>query len=89
MCSSVCIVSKEEVKLFSVVLSGRTRWPQTEIQEILYVCIKYKKNPLFFFTVSVTEHWNRLPSKAMESPPLETVNTQLDTALKTLYLTLL
>ena len=33
-----------------------------------------------FFTVRVTEHWNRLPKEAVESP-LEIFRTHLDTYL--------
>ena len=33
------------------------------------------------FTLRVTEHWNRLPREAVESPSLETSKTHLDTTL--------
>jgi len=33
------------------------------------------------FTLRVTEHWDRLPREAMESPSLEIFKTQLDTSL--------
>ena len=40
--------------------------------------------------VQVVEHWHRLPREVMESPSLEMLKTQLDTALNNLlYLTLL
>ena len=34
-----------------------------------------------FFTLRVTEHWNRLPSEAVESPSLEIFKTCLGTIL--------
>ncbi|KFZ65448.1 hypothetical protein N321_11080, partial [Antrostomus carolinensis] len=34
-----------------------------------------------FFTVRVTEPWNRLPREAVESPSLETFKTLLDAFL--------
>ncbi|KFQ73052.1 hypothetical protein N337_07119, partial [Phoenicopterus ruber ruber] len=36
--------------------------------------------PPLFFPVRVIEHWNKFPREAVESPSLETVKTQLDTA---------
>ncbi|KGL80583.1 hypothetical protein N309_11344, partial [Tinamus guttatus] len=34
-----------------------------------------------FLTVKVTEHWNRLPREAVESPSLEIFKTRLDAVL--------
>jgi len=34
-----------------------------------------------FFTLRVTEHWNRLPRGVMESPSLEIFKTHLDKVL--------
>ncbi|KGL74774.1 hypothetical protein N309_06937, partial [Tinamus guttatus] len=47
--------------------------------------LKQRKFPLHvrenFFTVRVTEPWNRLPREAVESPSLEIFKTRLDAAL--------
>jgi len=34
-----------------------------------------------FFTLRVTEHWNRLPREAVDSPSLEIFKTHLDKVL--------
>jgi len=37
-----------------------------------------------FFALRVTEHWNRLPREAVESPSMEIFKTHLDAVLCTL-----
>ena len=45
-------------------------------------CINMRKN---FFTVRVTEHWDRLPREAVESPSLEILETRLEAYLCNLF----
>jgi len=40
--------------------------------------MKMRKN---FFTLRVTEHWNRLPREDVDSPSLEIFKTHLDKVL--------
>jgi len=52
---------------------------------------KFQLNPRKnFFPLRVTEHWNRLPREAVESPSLEILKTHLDAVLcSLLWVTLL
>jgi len=59
--------------LFSVVCGDRTSGNGHKMDGKF--CTNMQKK---FFTVRVTEHYNRLPREVVESPSLETFKTQLD-----------
>jgi len=65
----------DEAGLFSVVCSHRTR--SNGIKLRMFSTNMWKN----FYTVRVTEHWNRLPRETVESPSMETFKAHLDTYL--------
>jgi len=66
-----------EARLFLVLCSNRIRSNgQTLKQRKFHTNVRKK-----FYTVRVTEHWNRLPREAAESPSMEIFKTQLDAYL--------
>jgi len=70
-------MQRDEARPFSVMHSNRTRGNSYKLKHRKFRADMHRS----FFTVRVTEHWNRLPREVVQLPSLETFKTRLDTYL--------
>jgi len=68
---------EDGARIFSMVPSNRMRGKEHRLKHKEFHLNKRKN----FFTLRVSEHWNRLPGEAVESPSLEIFKTRLDKVL--------
>ena len=82
----LCVSQRSKVWIQLINMAGKKLW--------LQICkVNNQGNPLFihrkfrlnmrknFFPLRVTEHWNRLPRKAVDSPSVKIFKTRLDKVL--------
>lgn len=71
----------DEARLFSVVCRDRTRHSGLKLEHR-----KFHTNMQKNFTARVTEHWNRLPREAVDSPSMKIINGCLPAQPTVVYL---